>query len=362
MSAISFSSGRWVWCITILAICVINTTHPTHQATRSMHLPFTRHSLPSTLTLFLMFYRIPPLLILPYLPYPSFSTLPTLPYTSQHLSEEMVHQIIGEAVEVEKAFICDALPVSLIGMNSDLMREYIEYCADRLVQVMSWVLSQFQLPFLSHCTVQFRIVQFRTALYCTVLYCTVLYCTVLYCTVLLLNSLPLTVELNITATHFLFLFCRLIVSLGHGKKYHVSNPFPWMDLISLEGKTNFFERRVGEYQKANVMLSSASSDSNTSESDAGNSDTSSGRNRLNLDADFWAAICLFHSSPLLVFVFCSAYAIHPSHLLHVGIPLDLHLHLSSLVSSSPSSPILYSILLSSPLLSVPFLCFIKSSW
>ena len=49
----------------------------------------------------------------------------------QHLSEEVVHQIIGEAVEVEKAFICDALPVSLIGMNSDLMREYIEYCADR---------------------------------------------------------------------------------------------------------------------------------------------------------------------------------------------------------------------------------------
>jgi hypothetical protein len=79
---------------------------------------------------------------------------------------------------------------------------------------------------------------------------------------------------------------RLIVSLGHGKKYNVSNPFPWMDLISLEGKTNFFERRVGEYQKANVMLSSASSDSNTLESDAGNSDTSTGRNRLNLDADF----------------------------------------------------------------------------
>ena len=59
-----------------------------------------------------------------------------------------------------------------------------------------------------------------------------------------------------------------------------------MDLISLEGKTNFFERRVGEYQKANVMLSSASSDTNTLESDAGNSDTSTGRNRLNLDADF----------------------------------------------------------------------------
>jgi hypothetical protein len=51
-------------------------------------------------------------------------------------------------------------------------------------------------------------------------------------------------------------FCadRLLVSLGHAKMYETQNPFPWMDLISLEGKTNFFERRVGEYQKANVMM------------------------------------------------------------------------------------------------------------
>lgn len=63
---------------------------------------------------------------------PPLSSLPLLHSRPlQHLSEEVVHQIIGEAVEVEKAFICDALPVSLIGMNSDLMREYIEYCADR---------------------------------------------------------------------------------------------------------------------------------------------------------------------------------------------------------------------------------------
>lgn len=69
----------------------------------------------------------------------------------------------------------------------------------------------------------------------------------------------------------------------------MSNPFPWMDLISLEGKTNFFERRVGEYQKANVMLSSSSSDSNTAGSDgesAGSGTSSSNRNKLNLDADF----------------------------------------------------------------------------
>jgi ribonucleoside-diphosphate reductase subunit M2 len=92
------------------------------------------------------------------------------------LSDDVVHGIVAHAVEVEKAFICDALPVSLIGMNAELMSEYIEFVAD-----------------------------------------------------------------------------RLLASLGHSKLFGTANPFPWMDLISLEGKTNFFERRVGEYQKANVM-------------------------------------------------------------------------------------------------------------
>jgi hypothetical protein len=57
-------------------------------------------------------------------------------------------------------------------------------------------------------------------------------------------------------------FCadRLLRALGHQPVYRVTNPFPWMELISLEGKTNFFERRVGEYQKANVMPSSSSVD------------------------------------------------------------------------------------------------------
>ena len=78
------------------------------------------------------------------------------------------------------------------------------------------------------------------------------------------------------------------MSLGHGKKYHATNPFPWMDLISLEGKTNFFERRVGEYQKANVMLSSSSSAGSDGESSGSSSDSENGsnRNKLNLDADF----------------------------------------------------------------------------
>merc|ERR1719436_961605 len=50
-----------------------------------------------------------------------------------------------------------------------------------------------------------------------------------------------------------FVADRLLASLGHTKLYSASNPFDWMELISLQGKTNFFEKRVGEYQKAGVM-------------------------------------------------------------------------------------------------------------
>lgn len=92
------------------------------------------------------------------------------------LDEKVVHEIVSEAVECEKSFVCEALPVTLIGMNSDLMLQYIQFVADRL-------------------------------------------CTALGC------------------SHI----------------YHASNPFDWMELISLQGKTNFFEKRVGEYQKANVL-------------------------------------------------------------------------------------------------------------
>jgi ribonucleoside-diphosphate reductase beta chain len=92
------------------------------------------------------------------------------------LSYEDVKAIICDAVEYEKEFVKDALPVSLIGMNADLMQQYIEFVAD-----------------------------------------------------------------------------RLIVSLGYPKVYNATNPFPWMELISLQGKTNFFEKRVGEYQKSGVM-------------------------------------------------------------------------------------------------------------
>lgn len=50
-----------------------------------------------------------------------------------------------------------------------------------------------------------------------------------------------------------FVADRLLAALGLPKHYKVENPFEWMDLISLQGKTNFFEKRVGEYQKAGVM-------------------------------------------------------------------------------------------------------------
>ncbi|KAL7581229.1 hypothetical protein ACA910_006008 [Epithemia clementina (nom. ined.)] len=93
-------------------------------------------------------------------------------------SEKEIHSLIGEAVEVEKSFVCDALPVSLIGMNAKLMSQYIEFVADRLLRELG---------------------------------------------------------------------CRPLF----GSK----NPFDWMDMISLEGKTNFFEKRVGEYQKSGVMAS-----------------------------------------------------------------------------------------------------------
>ncbi|KAL6058324.1 Ribonucleoside-diphosphate reductase small chain A [Balamuthia mandrillaris] len=91
-------------------------------------------------------------------------------------SNDVPTKIIAEAVEIEKEFVSESLPVRLIGMNAELMCQYIEFVAD-----------------------------------------------------------------------------RLLVALGCEKIYNATNPFDWMELISLEGKTNFFERRVGEYAKAGVM-------------------------------------------------------------------------------------------------------------
>lgn len=97
-------------------------------------------------------------------------------HIEKKLDKSIIEDLIVSAVDIEKEFVSDALPVNLIGMNSDLMCQYIEFVAD-----------------------------------------------------------------------------RLLLSLGNQKVYNVENPFPWMDLISLQGKTNFFEKRVGEYQKSGVM-------------------------------------------------------------------------------------------------------------
>lgn len=92
------------------------------------------------------------------------------------LSNEAIQTIIADAVTIEKEFVTDALPVRLIGMNAELMCQYIEFVAD-----------------------------------------------------------------------------RLLMELNCSKIYHATNPFDFMEMISLQGKTNFFEKRVGEYQKAGVL-------------------------------------------------------------------------------------------------------------
>ncbi|MEB0260590.1 MULTISPECIES: ribonucleoside-diphosphate reductase small subunit [unclassified Mucilaginibacter] len=98
------------------------------------------------------------------------------------LSTADATKIITDAVEIEKEFVSDALPVSLIGMNAKLMSQYIEFVADRWLD-----------------------------------------------------------------------------ELGYPKVYNVSCPFDFMEMISLQGKTNFFEKRVGDYQKSGVMNSTAES-------------------------------------------------------------------------------------------------------
>ena len=89
---------------------------------------------------------------------------------NKKLNKQKIKEIIKEAVAIEKEFICEALPCKLIGMNSKLMSQYIEFVAD-----------------------------------------------------------------------------RLLTQLGCTKEYKSANPFDFMEMISLEGKTNFFEKRVGDY-------------------------------------------------------------------------------------------------------------------
>ncbi|RME19819.1 MAG: ribonucleoside-diphosphate reductase [Bacteroidetes bacterium] len=104
-----------------------------------------------------------------------FACLLYTKYIENKLPESTVQQIIREAVSIEHEFVRDAIPVRLIGMNADLMCQYIEFVAD-----------------------------------------------------------------------------RLLTALGCSKIFNVSNPFDFMEMISLQGKTNFFEKRVSEYKKAAV--------------------------------------------------------------------------------------------------------------
>jgi ribonucleoside-diphosphate reductase beta chain len=91
-----------------------------------------------------------------------------------------ITEILTDALSIERRFITESLPVSLIGMNANLMTQYLEFVTD-----------------------------------------------------------------------------RLLVELGCDRVYNSSNPFDFMDMISLQGKTNFFEKRVAEYQKAGVMNTDA---------------------------------------------------------------------------------------------------------
>ncbi|AYN06195.1 MULTISPECIES: ribonucleotide-diphosphate reductase subunit beta [unclassified Flavobacterium] len=109
--------------------------------------------------------------------------------------KDRIKEIIVDALDIEREFVTESLPVSLIGMNAVLMTQYLEFVAD-----------------------------------------------------------------------------RLLVELGCDRVYGSSNPFDFMDMISLQGKTNFFEKRVSEYQKAGVMNSSSAGDSDSQ--------------KISFDADF----------------------------------------------------------------------------
>lgn len=99
-------------------------------------------------------------------------------HIANKVPQERIREIIVTALDIERTFITESLPVSLIGMNSKLMTQYLEFVTD-----------------------------------------------------------------------------HLLVSLGCEKEYNVENPFDFMEMISLQGKTNFFEKRVGDYQKAGVVES-----------------------------------------------------------------------------------------------------------
>ena len=115
-----------------------------------------------------------------------------------------MQDVITEAVAIEQEFLTEALPCALLGMNATLMKQYIEFVAD-----------------------------------------------------------------------------RLLLALGNQKYYKATNPFDFMESISLAGKTNFFEKRVGDYQKAGVMAST-----NKKEVKEGQEEKNENGGAFNFDEDF----------------------------------------------------------------------------
>jgi len=104
--------------------------------------------------------------------------------------KQRIREILIDALDIEREFITESLPASLIGMNANLMSQYLEFVTDRLLN-----------------------------------------------------------------------------ELGCDKEYNTANPFDFMDMISLQGKTNFFEKRVSEYQKAGVLNKEEDKDKFTFDAD-----------------------------------------------------------------------------------------------
>jgi len=111
-------------------------------------------------------------------------------HIEKKLSHERILEIVLDAYEIEKHFVTESLPVSLIGMNAKLMTQYLEYVVD-----------------------------------------------------------------------------GILLNLGYPKHFNSENPFDFMEAISLSGKTNFFEKRVSEYNKAGVVNSMSNSGNNLIEED-----------------------------------------------------------------------------------------------
>ncbi len=122
-------------------------------------------------------------------------------------SKKLIEELVIEAVGIEKVFLTESLPVALLGMNADLMKQYIEFVAD-----------------------------------------------------------------------------RLLISLGNDRVWNSTNPFDFMENISLSGKTNFFEKRVGDYQKVGIMEGTRDKHSDTDAQTLSKAETGG---NFNFDEDFY---------------------------------------------------------------------------